>query len=106
MNDKSQWFDRMKNKVPPISGDEKHFWLCANDITEDKRDFREILKEAREVWNFTQREFAYSLGISIKHLNRIENCHQYPSYPLLFEMCTKLGYNIEFKFDLSKIPKS
>lgn len=44
MND---WLTRKRNKVPPFSSHEKMFWLCAEDICEDKRDFRLILKEAR-----------------------------------------------------------
>lgn len=100
MND---WIERYKKGEPPLNGDEKRFWICAHGIERDFRDFRIILREARQIWNYTQKDFADSLGISVKHLNRIENCHQYPSIPLLDEMCSKLGYTIELKFNLVTI---
>lgn len=64
-------------------------------------DFRIDLKNARETYNISQIKFASSLGITQKHLSRIENCHQYPSFPLLYEMCAKLGFKLKVEFDLT-----
>ena len=64
-----------------------------------KKDFRILMKETRKVYKIKQREFAYNLGITPKHLSQIENCVVYPSWPLLFEMLDKLGLKIEVKFN-------
>lgn len=58
------------------------------------------MKETRLQFNISQVDFASSLGISVKHLNRIENCNQYPSFPLLFEMLSKLSLKMDVKFQL------
>jgi DNA-binding XRE family transcriptional regulator len=55
------------------------------------REFRIALKEARESKSIKQVDFANELGITTKHLNMIENCKAFPSWPLFFEMCDKLG---------------
>lgn len=65
-------------------------------------DFRTTLKQARLTYNIKQKEFSERLGISVKHLNRIENCHAYPSFPLLYEMCEVLGYELQLTFNLTK----
>lgn len=69
---------------------------------DNTKDFRTELKNARQVFNISQADFAESLGVSQKHLNRIENCHQYPSFPLLYEMCSKLGYVFKLEFQPHK----
>lgn len=56
-----------------------------------KIDFRIRLKEAREMRLLKQVDLAKSLGITPKHLNLIENCNAFPSWPLFLEMCDKLG---------------
>jgi DNA-binding XRE family transcriptional regulator len=63
-------------------------------------DFRIKLKEAREMRLLKQVDFAKSLGITPKHLNLIENCNAFPSWPLFFEMCHKLG--LEFRINEDK----
>jgi len=55
-----------------------------------KKDFRTIMKSRRENKLITQVDFARQLGITPKHLNLIENCNAFPSWPLFFEMCLKL----------------
>ena len=70
------------------------------DMAEAK-DFRIELRDTRILLNISQADFAAQLGISAKHLNRIENCHVYPSWPLFFEMANTLGYKMELKFDLA-----
>lgn len=69
--------------------------------TKSLEDFRTILKTTREAYKITQTDFAGSLGITPKHLNRIENCIQFPSYPLLFEMCDRLGLVFKLEFNLA-----
>ena len=57
-------------------------------------DFRTLLKYARLNRKISQVDFARDLGITPKHLNLIENCNVFPSWPLFFEMAQKLDYEM------------
>jgi DNA-binding XRE family transcriptional regulator len=73
-------------------------WQVAAGLAESN-DFRHVLKTTRKTLMISQYAFAESLGISAKHLSLIENERAYPSWPLFFEMISKLGLSMELTFN-------
>lgn len=56
-----------------------------------------MVRDKREGSDLTQEELAEDLGIDPQTISYIEQKRRYPSLPLLFTICARLGIKIQFK---------